>query len=99
MGDEQITFDVDSLSVGELVDLSDVAGEAAVTGLAKGVTSPKLLLGLVYVIKRRTDPEFTLEQAREVKVAALDFAGPVSTNGDTPTATGDLASEPAEEAP
>lgn len=71
-------FDPDDLSVGELVDLTDFAGEDAIadlTDFAAGKPNPKLhpkmLLALVWILGRRTDPAFTLEDARAVKVIEL----------------------------
>lgn len=80
---ETLDFDPASLSVGELCDLTDIAGEAATVDLNKGVVSPKVLLGLAFIIKRRTDPGYTLEQAREIRVVDLNF-GDAETNGDAP---------------
>jgi hypothetical protein len=73
---ETLDFRPESLTVGELCDLTDVTGEQLnAVDLSKGIVSPKVLLGLAWIIKRREDPEFTVEQAREIKVVDLDFQG------------------------
>jgi hypothetical protein len=69
-----LSLDVDALTLGELVDLGDVIGDDAVAKLGEGKTSPKAVLALVWIAKRREDPTFTLEQARAVKVSSLEFA-------------------------
>lgn len=67
-----LDFDLNSLTVGELVDLQDVAGDAALDRLVeKQQASPKMLLALLWILGRRDDPSFTLEQARAYKVTEL----------------------------
>lgn len=78
---DDLILDPDEMTVGELCEVADIAGDEAVTGLARGVASPKALLALVYIIKRRTDPAYTMEQAKQVKVSSLNFGSP---NGKDP---------------
>ena len=81
-------FDLDpnSLSVGEMADLADVAGPGIVEELAQGRTSPRALLGLVWILGRRTNPAFTLDSARDVKISDLQLAAANGNgNGAAPT--------------
>lgn len=77
-------FDPNSLTVGELVDIEEVSGADAMAGLSDGKVSPKALLALVWVLHRRDDPTFTLDQARTIKVTDLKVDAP-GTNGDGQT--------------
>ena len=84
-----LDFDPDSLTVGELEDFAEVAGmefsEASYVvevedGKGGTTTARRMkakgLVALVYVLQRRTNPDFTLEDARKVKMA--DFNVPTS---------------------
>ena len=78
----ELNVDVDSLTVGELVDIADVAGESAMDGLAQGKVGPKALLGLLWVLHRRDDPAYTLDQARTVRVTDIKINTPGAPNGN-----------------
>jgi len=47
--------------------------------------SPKALKALIWISKRRTDPSFTVDDARNVKVSAIEMAE--SDNGSDPKET------------
>lgn len=75
-----LTVDLNDLTLGELADFEDAAGADAVDQLigasktGKGEQprmSAKTMVALVWIMQRRTDPSFTLEQARAVKVTEL----------------------------
>lgn len=76
-----LEFDLNELSVGELVDLTDVAGDDALTDLGSAKVTPKALLALVWIMGRRTNPELTLDDARAIKVVDVQFASTPATNG------------------
>ena len=70
--DEQIAFDLDEITLGEMEELEDLLGVEAVRDLMNGKgASAKMLVTLVYIFKRRTNPEFTMDEARKMKVTAL----------------------------
>jgi hypothetical protein len=61
---------VDSLTLGDLADIEDASG---VTLNGMDLTNPpmKVALAFVWVIKRRKDPKFTYEQARNLSASEL----------------------------
>lgn len=63
-------FDWNDLSLGELEDLETATGMSAAE-MAENASRPKVLTAVLWVIRRRTDPTFTLEDARQVKLSAL----------------------------
>lgn len=84
MDDETIVLDLDRMTLGELEAIEEVAGADAVVAMMAGRMTAKALIAVAYVVKRRDDPAFTLEDARALKVLALkqpDDAGKVAGNG------------------
>lgn len=73
---EVIKFDADDLTLGEVCDIEDVAGEDAVGRFAQGDVSPKALAALVWIIRRRSEPEFTFADAKALRVADILFEVP-----------------------
>lgn len=71
---EPLAFDLDSLTVGELEELEDRLG-CSFTDIAKqlqsGGASARLLRGIVWLTGRRDDPDFTWEQAGDVRVSQV----------------------------
>ena len=66
-----MNLNVDDLTLGELEDIEEKTGVNVAT-LKQGAAPPtKVLTALVWVMKRREDPSFTYEMARETKVTAL----------------------------
>jgi hypothetical protein len=66
------THDLDEFSLGDLEWLEEFL-EAPLDG--ETLTSMKGAVGLVYLVKRQDDPEFTLEQARQTKLSVLTATG------------------------
>lgn len=81
---EVIQFDVNSLTLGEVETMEEIVGRDVMRELGQGTPSVKTLLALVYVVKRRDNPEFTLDDARKLKVAAIraEAAADPKENGD-----------------
>lgn len=74
MSDDHITIslDIDDLDLGEAEDFEAASGMALLD--LKGKQLPvKALTALVWIVKRRSNPKFTLKQARRVKVTSIDF--------------------------
>lgn len=69
-----LEINYDEITLGEVEDVERLA-ERSFQEIAEEITAgkpcAKTLIALVYVIKRRTDPEYTIEQARSVQVKAL----------------------------
>lgn len=86
----KINFDMDALTLGDLEDFEDIAGRGLVEAMQdyqNGKVSMKELTGLVWICTRVENPEFTLAEARKVKLSDLDeleieVVSPDPTPGD-----------------
>ena len=67
--DRTIVIDVNTITLGELEQLEDITGRNVVTELGRGQPSARTLTALIYVVKRRENPDFTLEDARAVNAS------------------------------
>ena len=63
-------YSLDDFELGDLEWLEDFLGQPLMT--EGSFASMKAMVGFVYLIKRREDPAFTLEQARHVKLTAVE---------------------------
>jgi hypothetical protein len=61
---------VDSLTLGDLADIEDVAG-VSLNGMDLDNPSMKVALAFVWIVKRRADPTFTYEKARNLSASEL----------------------------
>lgn len=61
-------LDPDDLELGEVEIIEDLMG-AAISEV--DFTRAKAVTALVYILKRREDPKFTLDMARRVKLSAI----------------------------
>lgn len=73
MADDQetIELDFDKLTLGEFEEIEDIAGYEAVQKLMSGVVTAKSLVAVAYVIKRRNNPSFTMDDAKKLRFASL----------------------------
>ena len=78
---EMIVIDANSLTLGELEEIEDLTGRNVTAELGKGTPSARTLTALIWVIKRRTDPGFTIEDARKINVAAFQVEAQTSPKG------------------
>lgn len=76
MDDDTIVLDLPSMTLGELEVVEEIAGLDGVQSMMFGPMTPKALIAAAYVVKRRDHPDFTLEDARAVKVMALKHPEP-----------------------
>lgn len=76
MDDDQIVLDLDAMTLGELETIEEVAGAGAAKAMMAGQMSAKALIAVAYVVKRRDNPEFTVEDAKALKVLALQQPDP-----------------------
>lgn len=82
--DDEIVLDLDEMTFGEMAMIEEVAGVEAVERMMAGRMTAKALIAVVYVVKRRDNPAFTIEDAKAIKVTALkqpDAPGKVEGNG------------------
>lgn len=74
MADNTVTiegnsYDLDDFSLGELEWLEEHLGKP-ITDFQM-LNSMKAVVGLIYLVKKREDPAFTVEQARGMKITAV----------------------------
>lgn len=78
---ESLAFDPNDLTLGELETFEEVCGKPfaealPASGAAKDwVPGIKEIVALTYIIKRREDPEFTLDDARNTRIGELELFG------------------------
>jgi hypothetical protein len=63
-----LNVDLDHLTVGEIEDIEELSGLSIDAFGKDGVPKGKAMRALGFVIRRREDPEFTWEQARDLKI-------------------------------
>lgn len=74
----EMKIDVNSFTVGDLEDLEEHTGEPfeeTFRKFEKGSIDLKALKVIVWIAGRKEDPEFKLEQARDVEIAKVDVQG------------------------
>lgn len=72
---EVLEFDVNELTFGEIETIEEIVGGDALRQLGRGTPSVKTLIAAVYVIKRRSDPDVTLDDVRQMNVSAVRLNG------------------------
>lgn len=81
-----IDVDIDSMTLGEMEIVEEMTG-LGLDEIGAAMTRPgpkvKLLVALAYVVKRRTDPDITLDQvkAMQIKLAVDNPKGEPASNG------------------
>lgn len=68
----RLTIDVETMTLGEVEDFEELSG-LSIMDLAEGKRTAKALSVLVYLQERRTNPEYTIEDARKLRIAAIDI--------------------------
>lgn len=74
----KITINLDDLTLGDLADMEDVSG-VSLTGINLGSPPVRVIPALVWIQQRRTEPGYTYEMARAIKLSELEFAGEAPT--------------------
>jgi hypothetical protein len=64
------SYDIDDFTLGDLEWLEEHIGMPLSDEGA--LTSMKTMVGFVFLIKRRDNPDFTIDEARQVKLSVLD---------------------------
>lgn len=65
-------FDFESLTLDEVETIELIAGTSIDTIMNAGQPKGKALKAIVFVINKRTDPEFTLEKAGALKMSDIN---------------------------
>lgn len=64
-------IDPNTLTLGELEEIEEISGRPVAAELGRGTPSMRTLIGVVYVMKRRADPTFTLDDARAIQISTV----------------------------
>lgn len=88
MDDETINVNLNDLTLGDLEDVEEAIGGEAMRHLMRGEPSIKAMRALAWVVKRQTDPGFSMDDAKKLRasVFVLD-GGSVDPTGDAGSAT------------
>ncbi|GGM78459.1 hypothetical protein GCM10012275_56350 [Longimycelium tulufanense] len=78
---ELVTVDVNDLTVGEMEDIEEVTGTPFDVLFDPAGPKGKMLRAAAWIIKRRNDPDFTFEQARDLRVNLSDVERPTEPSG------------------
>lgn len=68
MADDTVDIDLQSLKIRELEEIEDAAGRPLGDLFVNGQPMGKALRLVAWVVKKRTDPDFTYEQAGELTI-------------------------------
>lgn len=80
--DNVVSFDIDDLTVGEIEEVEELSGSSIDALGTPGEKKGKLLRAIGMVKKKRTDPNFTWEQARDLRaVQVSDDVPPTDAAG------------------
>ena len=66
-------IDVNELTIGDIEELETLVGKPFGEIFADGNLSAKAMAAIVYVVKRRDEPGFTLDDARTMKLGEIEF--------------------------
>jgi hypothetical protein len=72
MSDGILDINIESLTVADIETIEDIVGESIDTAFAEGKPRGKLLRAIGFVVKRRENPEFTIEDAGNLVVKLSD---------------------------
>ena len=76
-----ITIDVNDLELGEVEFLEDESG-LSLYELQDGNMTSKAVIAIVCLVKRREDPNYTMDDARKVKLSELEVGTDPTTAED-----------------
>lgn len=71
VSEPSLEIDLDDLTIGDLEDFEDIVGVTFEDAQAANFASIKALKALVFLTMRKTDADFSLDDARNIKVSAL----------------------------
>lgn len=80
---ETISLDPSKLTLDDLIEFEELVGKGLFEVLPSTEEevrnykpSPKAMRALVFLVKRQTDPSFTIEQAGKLTISDLEIAPP-----------------------
>lgn len=80
---DRIVFELDELSLDELEMLEEITGLPFDECLVEGKPKAKVMKAFACIVKRREDPEFTVEQAGALKIRFSNKPDPTKAAGES----------------
>jgi len=77
---DELSIELDSLTVAEIETIEEITGKSIDQAFADGAPRGRVLRALGYVVKRRENPDFTIEDAGEL-VIKLSEPDPTTAAG------------------
>jgi hypothetical protein len=74
-------IELEDLTLGEAEELETLTG-VTLESIASGRPPVKVLTALLYLVNRRDNPDFTMDDARSIKIAQLEQDGTRPLAGD-----------------
>lgn len=71
MTDNALTFDLDQVTVGDIVDIEEVCGVPWDDIVEMDYPPTKVILAMVWVSRRRDNPDYTLDDARNTPLSDI----------------------------
>jgi len=76
---------IDELTLGEVEEVEAYSGLPLASMTETDQPKTKLLIALAYVIKRKTDPKFTIEHAKRLTMKDLNEILDIGDDAENPT--------------
>ena len=77
-------MNVDDLTLGEVEEIENYA-KVPLASLTEGTPSTSLLIGIAWILKRKTDPKFTVEHAKRLTMKDLNEILDIGDDAENPT--------------
>ena len=71
MSEGEFTFDLDKVTVGDIVDIEETVGMPWDDIVDMDTPPTKVVLAMLWVVRRRQDPSFTLDDARQLPLSEV----------------------------
>jgi hypothetical protein len=69
MTDDVMEINLDDLTIGEVIEIEEITGMAMDAMQDAAVPKGRMLQAMAYISRKRTDPDFTLEDALNLKLS------------------------------
>ncbi len=79
---EPLNINLNDLTLGDLEDVENVVGPETMRYILRGDVTPKAMVALVWVAKRRDNPAFTLDDARKLSLSLFTVEADTTPKDD-----------------
>lgn len=77
----KLTMNVEDLTLGEIEEFEKASGGQTIAAVQKGEVGASAITALVWVFKKRENPDYSLDDARTVKLSELQWDDENPTEG------------------